>query len=260
MSKFHPTGKAFSENLLWMLPNHTYRVTKTTIRVQCVYMKKKERKKEEGFKIALFIRVNSKWIPKRNAEWKFWSTWTGTNETVRSVDSRPKLLYFPSAIHSSAPSLPPLSLSSAWFEWLANEEDNENREKMIPRNHCARTFQRLSPNVSHCAKSSNPRLAPFDEKSASHATDLNYDCHTSCVSFREMMKGRINSIRCVFRVTNRSRIRSFASFIGENVRIRVKLCGMLSREFIEVFIFDEDSMIECCSSCFKFIVNSAMKK
>lgn len=127
---------------------------------------------------------------------------------MRSVDSRPKLLYFPSAIHSSA-------LPSAWFEWLANEEDNENREKMIPRNHCARTFQRLSPNVSHCAKSSNPRLAPFDEKSASHVTDLNYDCHTSCVSFREMMKGRINSIRCVFHVTNRSRIRSFASFMAE---------------------------------------------
>lgn len=47
-----------------------------------------------------------------------------TNE--RSVDSRPKLLYFPSAIHSSG------SGSNS-----SNEEDNANREKMIPRNHCA---------------------------------------------------------------------------------------------------------------------------
>lgn len=215
--------------------NQMYRVTKTTNTV-CVHIrikrakkkkkKKKEREKERrGIKIALFIRVNPKWIPKRNAEWKFWSTWTGTNETARSVDSRPKLLYFPSAIHSSGP--PPFP-PSPWFEWLANEEDNENREKMIPRNHCARTFQRLSP-VSHCAKSSNPRLAPFWWKI--HATDLNYDCHTSCVS-PVMMKGRINSIRCVFRVTNRGRNTSFAYFMAEAWRIRVKLRENLYEVFI----------------------------
>lgn len=147
-----------------------------------------------------------------------------TKQRDRSIRDRNCFIFRVQSIRVALPPFPP----SPWFEWLANEEDNENREKMIPRNHCARTFQRLSL-VSHCAKSSNPRLAPFWWKI--HATDLNYDCHTSCVS-PVMMKGRINSIRCVFRVTNRGRNTSFAYFMAEAWRIRVKLRENLYEVFI----------------------------
>lgn len=86
----------------------------------------------------------------------------------------------------------------------------------------------------------------FDEKSASHATDLNYDCHTSCVS-PVMMKGRINSIRCVLRVTNRGRntLLSFAYFMAEAWRkIRVKL----RENLYEVFIRRRFDDVQLCSS------------
>lgn len=160
-----------------------------------------------------------------------------TKQRDRSIRDRNCFIFRVQSIRVASP--PP------WFEWLATKKTMRIEKRWF---HVTIVRERSNDYpLFHIVR--NRRTLDwlhFDEKSASHATDLNYDCHTSCVS-PVMMKGRINSIRCVLRVTNRGRntLLSFAYFMAEAWRkIRVKL----RENLYEVFIRRRFDNVQLCSS------------